>query len=64
MSGMLSCGRCHGFHGQVKASKLPNAGPLADRFEISCKQTQRKIGLMRERLNAPLSYNPATRGYE
>lgn len=64
MSGKLSFERYHWFHGQVKAGKRPNAGHLADRFEISRKQAQREIGFMRERLNAPLDYNPTRRGYE
>ncbi len=51
------------FHGRIKAGVYPNAGDMAERFEISRKQAQRDIEFMRDRLNAPLVYDPARRGY-
>lgn len=63
MSKKLSFERYHWFHGQVKAGTCPNAGHLAARFEISCKQAQRDVEFMRDRLAAPLAYDPIHRGY-
>ena len=47
----------------VRADRFPNAAALADRFEISRKTAQRNIDFMRDRLGAPLIYDPVRRGY-
>jgi predicted DNA-binding transcriptional regulator YafY len=52
------------FHGQIKAGRYPNAKKLSERFELSEKQAQREIEFIRDRLRAPLSYNPLRKGYE
>ncbi len=51
------------FHDRVKAGKHPNAGNLAEKFELSRKTAHRDITFMRDRLHAPLVYVPDKRGY-
>ncbi len=51
------------FHNEVKKSRHPNARKLAEEFEISTKTAQRSITFISERLNAPLAYVSAHRGY-
>jgi len=51
------------FHQQVKDGRFPNAPMLASRFEVTAKTAQRDIDFMRDRLQAPLEYVPARRGY-
>jgi hypothetical protein len=63
MAKKLSYERYTWFHGRVKAGVFPNATHLAERFEISCKQAQRDVAFMRDRLGTPLLYNPDRRGY-
>lgn len=52
------------FNDQVKAGKYPNTRTMAGQFELSRKTAQRDIEFIRDRLNAPLKYVPAERGYE
>jgi predicted DNA-binding transcriptional regulator YafY len=63
MSGKLSYERYHWFHGQVKEGRHPNAKKLSEKFEISHKQAQRDIEFMRDRIEAPLAYDPLEKGY-
>ena len=63
MAKKLSYERYAWFHGRVKAGVFPNSARLADHFEISRKRAQRDVGFMRDRLGAPLLYNPDRRGY-
>ena len=42
------------FHNRVAANAYPNAGTLAEQFEISSRQAQRDIEYMRDSMNAPL----------
>lgn len=49
--------------GKVRASRFPNASLLAREFEISPKTAQRDIEFMRDRLNCPLLYDSARKGY-
>lgn len=51
------------FDRSVRSGRWPNAAKLADRFEISRKTAQRNIDFMRDRLGAPLVYDPSRRGY-
>lgn len=51
------------FINRAQKGKFPNAHSLADEFEISQVQAQRDIEFMRERLGAPLEYQPADKGY-
>jgi predicted DNA-binding transcriptional regulator YafY len=51
------------FDGRLKAKHFPNASHLAEEFEISRKTAQRAITLYRDRLLAPIAYDPARKGY-
>ncbi len=51
------------FEHEVKAGRHPNATRLARHFELSAKTAQRNIEFMRDRLGAPLEYEPLHRGY-
>lgn len=51
------------FDQQLRQSLYPNAAHLAERFEISAKTAQRSIEYFRDRLLAPLEYEPLHRGY-
>lgn len=64
MGKKLTYERYYWFYGQVKAGRNPNARKLSERFEVSEKQAQRDVEFMRDRLEAPLVYNPTRRGYE
>lgn len=63
MGKKLAYERYHWFHGQLKEGRHPNARRLADKFEISVKQAQRDLEFMRDRLGAPLAYDPQVKGY-
>ncbi|MFQ5963428.1 MAG: helix-turn-helix transcriptional regulator [Candidatus Scalinduaceae bacterium] len=63
MAGKLAYERYYWFHNQVKDNKHPNSRHLADEFEISQKTAQRDIEFMRDRIDAPLEYSHADRGY-
>jgi predicted DNA-binding transcriptional regulator YafY len=51
------------FDSKVRLKRYPNATRLAEEFEISGKTAQRDIEFMRDRLNCPLLYDQAKRGY-
>lgn len=51
------------FDRQIRQGRHPNAVSLAERFELSRKTAQRHISFLRERLDAPLEYDPVRRGY-
>lgn len=51
------------FDRQVRAEKYPNASSLAEKFEVSVKTAQRNIESLRDRLEAPLEYDPSKKGY-
>ena len=51
------------FHNRVVENAYPNAGTLAEQFEISNRQAQRDIEYMRDSMNAPLLYCARKRGY-
>ncbi len=55
--------RYYWFDSQVRENLFPNAKNLAEYFEISSKTAQRNIDFMRDRLKAPLEYNPGKKGY-
>lgn len=63
MTQKLSYERYVWFHGLVRADKFPNAAKLAERFGISVRQAGRELEFMKDRLHAPLCYNPSRRGY-
>lgn len=49
--------------GRIKGRRYPNAAHLSKRFEISRKTAQRDIGRMRDRMGAPIAYDPSHKGY-
>jgi len=63
MGGKLQYERFIWFHKRLKAGKYPNARTLSEKFEISSRTAQRDIEFMRDRLSAPLEYNPKRRGF-
>jgi len=63
MSKKLAFERFIWFHREVKAGRYPNASTLAERFEVSTRTARRDIEFMADRLEAPLEYLPARRGY-
>jgi proteasome accessory factor B len=48
----------------IKAGDWPNRSKLADDIEVTTKTIQRDIDFMRDRMNLPIAYNRAHRGYE
>ncbi|MEW6669269.1 MAG: WYL domain-containing protein [Thermodesulfobacteriota bacterium] len=51
------------FDSLVRRAKYPNASHLAEHFEISPKTAHRTIEFLRDRMLAPLAYDPSRRGY-
>lgn len=51
------------FDGKIRVNRFPNAKILAQRFEVSGKTAQRTINFIRDRLRAPLEYDPSRRSY-
>jgi predicted DNA-binding transcriptional regulator YafY len=51
------------FDSEVRRGRYPNATRLADKFEIATKSAQRSIDYFRDRLQAPLEYEPSRKGY-
>lgn len=50
-------------HQAVQSGDFPNATSLAYDLEVSTKSIQRDIDFMRDRLNLPLTFDSARRGY-
>jgi predicted DNA-binding transcriptional regulator YafY len=63
MSERLKYERFFWFHNKVRSEGYPNSTHLVKEFEISPRTAQRDIDFMRDRLNAPLDYDPSRRGY-
>lgn len=63
MGDRLKYERFFWFHNLVKIKKYPNTRHIVERYEISFRTAQRDIEFMRDRLNAPLQYDTAKRGY-
>jgi predicted DNA-binding transcriptional regulator YafY len=51
------------FDNEARKERFPNAGKLADHFELSVKRAQRTIDHFRDRLQAPLEYESSRKGY-
>jgi predicted DNA-binding transcriptional regulator YafY len=51
------------FDAQVRDRKYPNASSLANHFENTSRTAQRTIEFMRDRMAAPLEYDPVKKGY-
>jgi predicted DNA-binding transcriptional regulator YafY len=63
MSGPVILERCLWFDYQIKRGRFPNARTLSEHFEISPRTAQRCIDFLRDRMQAPLEYDPAQKGY-
>ena len=48
----------------LKSKRYPTRQDLASELEVTTKTIQRDIDFLRERLNAPIEFNRAKRGYE
>jgi predicted DNA-binding transcriptional regulator YafY len=51
------------FDAAVRKNRFPNASTLARQFECSAKTAQRSIEFFRNRMEAPLEYDPARKGF-
>jgi predicted DNA-binding transcriptional regulator YafY len=56
--------RYYWFDSQVRSKLFPNSKSIADNFEISPRTARRNIAFMRDRLMAPLVYDPCRKGYK
>ena len=63
MGDHLALERYYWFDKQVRTNRFPNANTLAEQFETSTKTAQRCIDFMRDRIGAPLEYDPRHKGY-
>ena len=50
-------------HTELTAQRFPNCTSVAARFEVTSKTIQRDFDFMRDRLQMPIAYEPARRGY-
>jgi predicted DNA-binding transcriptional regulator YafY len=55
--------RIYAFHSRIQAGRFPNANDLADEFEVSAATAHRDIAYLRDRLLAPLKFDPRKNGY-
>ena len=55
--------RIQWFHKKIAANCYPNATHLSERFDISHRQAQRDVEILRKELGAPLKYCSHTKGY-
>ncbi len=51
------------FHREILSGKYPNSRTLIDHFEISLATSRRDISYLRDRLLAPLSFDPQKNGF-
>lgn len=63
MSDNLRMERFAWFHEQVKRGRFPGIPDMMETFEISRSTAKRLIAFFRDRLNAPLEYDPVRGGY-
>lgn len=63
MGEKLELERYSWFDSQVRSGKFPNSTKLAKRFEICTRTARRSIDFMRDRLGAPLEYDPSRKGF-
>ena len=55
--------RIYSFHSRIQAGRYPNANDLAEEFEVSPATAHRDIAYLRDRLLAPLKFDPRRNGY-
>lgn len=63
MGGQLFLERFLWFDAEVRKNRFPNASTLARQFECSAKTAQRSIEFFRNRMSAPLAYDPSRKGF-
>ena len=63
MGDFIALERMVWFDSHIKSGQFPNATKLANHFEISTRTARRCIDFMRDRLCAPIEYNPSAKGY-
>lgn len=55
--------RIQWLHLQIYESRYPNAYRIAEKFDISHRQAQRDIEYLKNKLNAPICYDPSKKGF-
>lgn len=55
--------RIYSFHSRIQSGQYPNANDLSKEFEISPATAHRDIAYLRDRLLAPLQFDPGKNGY-
>ncbi len=55
--------RIYFFHGKLKEKRYPNATLLVDQFEVSPATARRDIAYLRDRLLAPIDFDPKNNGF-
>ena len=55
--------RIQWLHLQIFEGRFPNAYRISEKFEISHRQAQRDIEYLKNKLNAPLKYDAAKKGF-
>jgi predicted DNA-binding transcriptional regulator YafY len=55
--------RIYAFHQKLKTNSFPNATTLIEEFELSRATAHRDISYMRDRLLAPLAFDPGKKGF-
>ena len=55
--------RIYFFHQKLKADRFPNARSLMEEFELSRATAHRDISYLRDRLLAPIEFNPGRKGF-
>ncbi len=51
------------FHQEVLKDNFPNSSTISEQFEVSIATSKRDINYLRDRLYAPLAYDPQQHGY-
>jgi predicted DNA-binding transcriptional regulator YafY len=63
MHGSIAYERFAWFHDRIKSGRYPNSRDLSEHFEVSQRTAKRHIEFMRDRLQVPMIYSGAHRGY-
>ena len=59
----FSLERIAAFDGAIRAGEYPNAKTIARRLEVSHRTAQRDVEFLRDRLRAPLAFDPRRNGF-
>ena len=55
--------RIQWLHKQIFEERYPNAFRISEKFDISHRQAQRDIDYLKNKMNAPVAYDPAKKGF-